>query len=60
MLVVKSSAPTLPVSADGTLSEEDIADMLAEAEALDTYFARRVNPSDLLRALKAMLACQQK
>jgi hypothetical protein len=60
MLVVKSSAPPLPMSAEGTLSEEDIADMLAEAAALDAYFARRGHSIDLLQALKAMLACEQK
>jgi hypothetical protein len=60
MPVVNSSDPPLLVSADKTLSEEDIADMLAEAEALDTYFARRGHSTDLLQVLKAMLACEQK
>jgi hypothetical protein len=54
MPLAKFLVPALLKSANDTLSDEDIASMLAEAEALDAYFARRGRSGDLLQALKTI------
>jgi hypothetical protein len=60
MTAAESLAPASPMGVEDKLGEEDIASMLAEAEALDAYFARRGRSGDLLLTLMKIFVAKQK